>query len=287
LRVLVHERFDLPCGDPWLEATGTPAHAYLDAARQGWREHPEYMDFLDLGSPVWDLKQAERDLYLALLDAVPGLTIGSDTAVLDVGCGIGRMTQPMLDRGATVYGTDGDLESLRRCVWHAAGRAGRLDLFWTSLANLPDVTVDLAFAVEVLPYTPDPAAALRTVASRVRSGGIVFLAMEGRWGWAVSPDAPLQGLDIALSAPGTPGPLAIDDRFVQIFDEAEMRDLVASAGLEPVSLTRSHYFTTGPLEALLPDDLSMEQLQDFEARARVHPVWAPLNRIWVAVARVP
>ncbi len=287
LRALVHERFDLPCGDPWLTGPSSEAHAYLDAAREGWREHPEYMDFLDLGSPVWDLKQAERDLYLALLDDIDGLEIGPETTILDVGCGIGRMTQPMLDRGATVYGCDGDLESLRRCAWHAAGRAGRLDLFWTSLAKLPDVQVDLAFAVEVLPYTPHPGAVLEAMRDRVKPGGHVFLAMEGRWGWATSPDAPMEGLEVALAPPGTPGPLAIDDRYVQILDENEMTALVRDAGLELQSLVRSHYFTTGPLEALLPDDLSMEQLLDFEARARVHPVWAPLNRIWVAVAQVP
>lgn len=275
---LVDRRFDLPCGDPWLLEAGTRGHAYLQAAARSWRDHPEWMDFLDMNSPAWDLKRAERDLYLDVLGPLQDAP-----TVLDVGCGVGRMTQPFLDRGATVFGCDGDLESLRRCAWHAANRAGSLDLFWTSTHALPTVEVDFAMAVEVLCYVEDPGAVLAAMFDRIKPGGHILLTMEARWGWAISPDAPAgEGLDGAL---GDAGPLELSDRFVHVLERDEVASLLEGAGFSIETLLATHYFTTGPLEGLLPDDLSREQLADFEAKARHHPVWAPLNRIWTAVGR--
>jgi SAM-dependent methyltransferase len=239
------------------------------------------MDFLDLGSPAWDIKRAARDLYLhALRPCVEG-----QLTVLDVGCGIGRLTQPLLDRGHTVIGVDGDLQSLQRCAWHAAGRAGALELHWSTPSSLPDVQVDLAVAVEVLCYLEDPAAALAAVVERVRPGGRVFLSMEARWGWAAAPDAPAGGLDVALGE-GTlldlPG-----DRYVHLFDREGMEALLTGAGLEVEVIRPSHYLPDGPLEDLLPTDLTQEVLLALEERFRDHPVWGPMNRIWTAIGRVP
>ena len=59
---LVGKRFSLPCDDEWVRGTSDAEHAYLDGARAGWTDHPEYMDFLDLDSPVAALKRMERDL---------------------------------------------------------------------------------------------------------------------------------------------------------------------------------------------------------------------------------
>ncbi|MCB9673684.1 MAG: class I SAM-dependent methyltransferase [Alphaproteobacteria bacterium] len=277
LRALMGKRFDLPCGDPWLLESGTAGHAYLDGARQAWLDHPEYMDFLAMDSPVWDLKRAERDLYLtALGDRMQAKT------VLDVGCGIGRLTHPFLDAGATVYGCDGDLDSLRRCAWHAAGRAGRLDLFWTSVFALPDVQVDLAIACEVLCYVEDPVPVLEAIRARIKPGGALLLAMEARWGWATSPDAPSEGLDVAL---GLDGPLHIDgDRFVHVLEGEEVDEMLEDAGFTVESRLATHYFTTGPLEALLPTNLTREKLLALEEEARQHRIWGPLNRIWTVIA---
>jgi len=276
LQSLVEKRFGLPCGDPWLTGSGDRGHAYLDAAHQSWRDHPEYMDFLAMSSPIWDLKRAERDLYLHWL----GELLNAPT-VLDIGCGIGRLTQPFLDAGATVYGCDGDLDSLRRCAWHAAGRAGKLDLFWTSVFKLPEVEVDLALAVEVLCYVEDPVPVLRAIRDRIKPGGHLLLAMESRWGWALSPDAPTAGLDVAL---GAAGPLDLDDRFVHVLDGDQVDAMLEEAGFQVRKRIATHYFTTGPLEDLLPSNLSREQLLAYEARARAHPVWGPLNRIWTVLA---
>ncbi|MCB9668547.1 MAG: class I SAM-dependent methyltransferase [Alphaproteobacteria bacterium] len=281
LAPLAGVRFRLPCEDPWLLEEGTPAHTYLEAARAAWEEHEEWMDFLDLGSPAWDIKRAARDLYLEHLEPL----IPEVSTALDLGCGIGRFTQVLLDHGVTVHGIDGDLLSLQRCAWHAVGRAGALDLHWSTARVLPDVQVDLALAVEVLCYLDDPTAALRELAARVRPGGHVFLAMEARWGWAVAQDAPPGGLDVAL---GDGSLLHLEgDRFVHLLDRDGMEALVRDAGLELVTLVATHYTADGPLEDLLTGELSREELLATEARLRAHPVWGPLNRIWTAVARKP
>src|SRR5687768_16750625 len=180
------------------------------------------MDFLDPRSPIHGLKRLERDLYLhhwrAWLDA---------RTVLDVGAGIGRFACTFLDRGATVHAVDADLESLRRLVWHAAGRPGKVDVHWSTVHVLPEVEVDLAVASEVLCYVPDAVSALRGVASRVRPGGTVLLSVEARYGWATAQDAPAEAIEAALGGEGVvslPG-----DRWVRTYDRERVEQLLTDA----------------------------------------------------------
>lgn len=273
----VGKRLFLPCDDPWVRETGDAAHGYLDGARAGWTDHPDYMDFLDPGSPVFALKQLERDLVWHHWERfVEGAT------VLDVGCGIGRFTCPLLDRGATVLAVDPDLESLRRCAWHAAGRPGSIDLHWSSAHVLPAVTVDLAIAAEVLCYVPDAVGGLSAIAARVRPGGTVLLSVEARWGWATAQDAPAAAIAAALDGDGVvalPG-----DRWVRTYEAAEVEELCAAADLEVVSLVPSHWIPDGPLEDVAPASLDLAGLLAWEERCRAHPVWGPLHRLWLCAA---
>lgn len=278
---LVGMPFDLPCDDPWLQQEGTPGHTYLEAAAEAWREHPEWMDFLDLGSPVYDLKRAERDLYLHAWRGFRGAR-----RLMDLGCGIGRMTMPFLDRGATVFGVDGDLESLRRCAWHAAGRAGRLDLSWSSVHRLPDEgDLDAIIACEVLCYVPDVAPVLSSLRERLRPGGALLLSWEAPWGWAAAEDAPSEALQQALAGPGVldlPG-----ERWVRTLDADGLRTLFTDAGFEVTDVLPTHYVPDGPLERCLGPSTSLEELLAIEESCRTHPVWAPLNRIHTVTAVRP
>lgn len=278
---LVEVEFDLPCEDPWLVEAGTSGHAYLEAARRGWDDHPDWMDFLDMHSPVYDLKRAERDLYLH--EWKPWL---GAKRVLDVGCGIGRMTHPFLDRGATVVGVDGDIGSLRRCAWHAAGRGGALDLHWSSARRLPEEgDFDVVVSCEVLCYVPEAAEVLAQIARRLRPGGALLLSWEAPWGWATAEDAPSGALDHALRGAGVidlPG-----DRWVRTVDRAELAGLLEGAGLEVRAIQPTHYGPDGPLERCLDLDLDLERLLAVERACRNHPVWAPLHRIWTATAVRP
>ena len=279
LRPWIGQAILLPCGDPALERLERDEHTYLRSAAEAWQDHPEWMDFLDQTSPAWDIKRAARDLYLDLLEP----HLGRARTALDFGCGIGRMATGLLDRGFTVHGVDGDLQSLQRFAWHAAGRPGSVDLYWTTDAHLPDVQVDLLLAVEVLCYFAAPELALARLVDRLRPGGIALISMEARYGWSTAPDAPLGGLDAALDSASL---LHLDDdRYVQLYDEARMRSLLATAGLEPIELVPTHYVIDGPFEGLLPETASRESIRVIERRMREHPVYGPLNRIWTAIAR--
>ena len=78
---------------------------------------------------------AQRDF---ILQHAPGRRF---RRVMDIGCGVGRFVQPMVQAGLSVWAVDPDLASLHRCVWHAAGGAGALDVHWSRVHTLPEVTV--------------------------------------------------------------------------------------------------------------------------------------------------
>lgn len=280
LALLEGVAFRLPCGDSWIKRGHSPEHTYLDEALEAWTENPEWMDFLALDSPANDLKRASRDVYLhhwaEYLDA---------ERVLDVGCGIGRLTHPFLDRGATVIGVDADLGSLQRCAWYAARRAGRLDLHWTSTSALPIIEpVDVIVACESLCYVPDLESVLPSLLRRLKSGGAFLLSMEAEFGWAVAPDAPSDALDFALSGETVDAP---GDRWVRTLGRDALQKLLENAGFLVEDIVATHYLVDGPLEAVMPSASSLEELLAAEELCRQHPVWAPLNRIWTAVARRP
>lgn len=271
--------FDLPAEDPFVAGSGDAEHAYVDASTAAWDEHAEWMDFLEEDSPAHGLKKAERDLcmhhWAPWLDA---------ERVLDVGCGVGRFAVPLLDRGAEVIGVDPDLTSLRHCAWHAAGRAGRLDLHWSSAHALPAGPVDLAIAAEVLCYVPDAGGALAAMCAQVRPGGAVLITVEARWGWAATQDTPEGTLDEALDGTGVldvPG-----DRWVRTYEAADVEALLRGAGLEPAHLVPTHWITDGPLEAAA-GSMDLRELLQAEERCRAHPVWGPLHRLWLAVGIKP
>ncbi len=275
---LVGERFYLQCDDPWLLEEGTDAHMYLEAAQLAWKQHPEWMDFLDTDSPIHALKEAERDLYLH-----HWADYRSASRILDIGCGIGRFTLPFLDQGATVVAVDGDLESLRRLVWHAAGRRGQLDVYWSSFDALPAVEpFDLVIAAEALCYHPNPKPILTNLLANMTQDGHLLLSWEAPYAWAAAEDAPAGGIEAAFDGPGV---VHVEgERWLRTHSEETLGQLLEECGLRMISCIPTHYTTDGPLEQCLPDDLSLEQLLAFEERCRTHPVWSPLNRIWTVVA---
>jgi len=281
LKPLRGKAFRLSPDDPWVERRDDTGHAYLHGADRGWVEHPEYMDFLDERSPIHGLKQAERDLVWHHWE--PWVQGGR---VLDVGCGIGRFTLPLLDKGYDVVAVDADLASLHRLVWHAVGRNGSLDVHWSSAHVLPEGPFDIVIASEVLCYVPDTVGALQAIRDRLAPGGRLLLSMEARWGWALAEDAPEGGLAMALDGDGVldlPG-----ERWVRTVDEASLRGLLAEAGFQVDALHPSHWIPDGPLEGVSPAELTLEQLVAWEERCAAHPVYGPLHRLWlVAASPVP
>lgn len=274
--------FDLPPGDPRLRhvdrggAATTPAMANLVGAVNAWEDWPRHMDFLDEASPMHAGKLLERSLYLHHWR--PFLVAAG--RILDLGGGIGRFTMPCLDARKDVELVDPDLRALRRAVSHAAGRPGRLDVHWTTGEALPDLPlVDAVIAAEVLNYVDDAEAIVAAIDRVLKPDGTLLLSVEARWGWPFATDVPAGTLETALEG----GTLHVDaDRHVRTFDAEDVRDLLD--GWEVLSLVPSHYIFGGPFErAARHEDIA--EILHLEDRLRAHPVYAPLNRAWTAVAR--
>ncbi len=276
--------FTMPSEDPRLEPLfygGEPPsdalHNLVGAATL-WSSDPDWMDLLDPGSPAHDSKLLERDLYLHHWRR----HLQGRQRVLDLGGGAGRFTQWLLARGCEVELADPDLRSLWRTLGHVAGGPGRLDLHWTTGEHLPALRpVDLVLAVEVLCYAEDPAAIVQRVRRLLQPGGLFLLSVEARYGWAMALDAPAGCLE-ALFTDGLvflPG-----DRWVRTFQEQDLRQLLS--GFEILLLEPTHYATSGPFEAAA-DVQDLQDLLRWEERCRDHPLTAPWNRAWTAVARKP
>lgn len=276
--------FDLAPGDPRLpplfrgEPAPIPPLENLVGAFHAWSQHPAYMDFLDPRSPNHEAKLTERAIYLDLW--APHLP-ASPARVLDAGGGIGRFTTWFLDRGDDVFHVEPDLRSLWRAIWHAAGRRGRLEAFWTTVEHLPPLApMDVIVAAELLCYVADPAAAVDALAEALKPGGLLLASVEARWGWAFSQDAPPGTLDAWLGdgIVHVPG-----DRWVRTFEADAFRAVLAPR-FDLISLTPTHYGFSGAFEAVA-GTLDEAGALALDARLREHPRGRDLNRAWVAVAR--
>lgn len=277
--------FELPPGDPRLpaihrgEPSPSPPLDNLQGAVQYWDEHPEWMAFLEPDSPIHRDKLIERALYLDRWQ--PHLPVGC--RVLDLGGGIGRFTTWLLDHQCEVELVDPDLRSLWRAVSFAAGRPGALDVHWTTGERMPPLDpVDVVLACEVFNYVEDPSRVLRQLVHRLKPSGILLVSVEARWGWAMAADAHPGTIDAFFSGVvHVPG-----DVWVRTYTEADFRALL-SPYFEILELIPSHYAFSGPFE--LASDLQRLTVREallLEQRLREHPVSGPLNRAWMAVARL-
>jgi SAM-dependent methyltransferase len=114
-----------------------------------------------------------------ILEARRRLTAGGAVRVLEIGCGIGLLTQRLRPLLTHVWGIDPSISSLGQ----AAAPGGYLiaaDGFCTPFA---DETFDLAIAVCVLHHVPvDQRAAFLAEAARItRRGGLVLLCEHNPW----------------------------------------------------------------------------------------------------------
>lgn len=101
--------------------------------------------------------------------------ISSDKIVLDAGCGNGRYTNQAAQLGATVIGVD--LGFGVKSAYKHTKKKQNIHIIQGDLFKLPfkDQTFDSAFSNGVLMHTGDANKAFKSVASKVKSGG-VFVA---------------------------------------------------------------------------------------------------------------
>ena len=105
-----------------------------------------------------------------------GLTITREDAVLDIGCGVGRLTRALAAQAGRVYGLDVSEEMLRRAREHNRELP---DVEWVhgngrDLAAIADESVDGCFSHVVFQHIPDPEITLsyvRDMGRVLRPGG--------------------------------------------------------------------------------------------------------------------
>jgi SAM-dependent methyltransferase len=131
---------------------------------------------LDYGNPdlprFW--AEGQRDLDL-LLDAV-GARLEPTDAVLEIGCGVGRLTRCLADRAASVRALDVSARMLELAREHNP-ELGNVEWILgdgTSLAQIESSSADACVSHVVFQHIPDPAITLgyvREIGRVLRPGG--------------------------------------------------------------------------------------------------------------------
>src|SRR3954449_13603808 len=141
------------------------------------REDPFFFvdDRLDYRSPDLERFWAGGEEALdALLAAVGAPAIESHHTVLDLGCGVGRITRPLSARAGRVVALDVSAAMLARAR-ELNGHLTNVEWVQGDGHTLPDTPVDVAVSFVVLQHVPDP----RITLGYVRELGRVLD------GWAV------------------------------------------------------------------------------------------------------
>jgi len=254
----------------------TPPLENLEGMIRYWEEHPEWMDMLNPDSPVFHDKKIECDLYLNFWNDV----FPTNQRVLDMGGGVGRITQLLLEQHCSVELVDPDLRSLWRALSAAAGGPGFIDVHWSTGEKIPDLgPFDAAVACEVLNYVENPQLIVQKIHQNLKKDGVFLLSVEARWGWALSSDVAEGSIEAFFNDGIVHVP---HDRWIRTYTHDSLKKLLSD--FSSVEIQPSHYAFSGPFEmatGLLP---SAEAI-DIEERFRQHPIASKLNRAWMAIAK--
>ncbi len=111
-----------------------------------------------------------------------GAPLESADAILDFGCGCGRVVRHWSRLAAAVHGTDHDRPAIEWCRANLAFGSFEVNLLEPPLAYRDDV-FDLVYAISVFTHTSEAAqrAWLADLARVVRPGGHLLLTTHGEW----------------------------------------------------------------------------------------------------------
>ena len=102
--------------------------------------------------------------------------------ILDIGCGGGLRSEPMVRMGADVLGADASEKNIGIAKAHAAGSGVPVDYRAVTAEALAEAgeTFDVVLNMEVVEHVSDVDFFLGTCASMVRPGGMMFVATINR-----------------------------------------------------------------------------------------------------------
>ena len=156
--------------------------------------------------------------------------------VVDVGCGVGRWAERLLDAGYAVTGIEPSPGMLDRAVRRLGDRP--LHRFTLVRQRVEDVVLtpqsaDAVLAMGSLQYTEDPAREVDRLARALRPGGVLMVLVDGLQALVlelVAAGRTEEALDRATSRRGvwTVGGLAAD---LHLLDAATLRRAFLEAGL--------------------------------------------------------
>nr|CAD6597490.1 bifunctional 2-polyprenyl-6-hydroxyphenol methylase/3-demethylubiquinol 3-O-methyltransferase UbiG [Rhizobium sp. TCK] len=106
----------------------------------------------------------------------------SGLRVLDIGCGGGLLSEPVARMGATVVGADPSEKNIRIAQTHAAETGVEIDYRAVTAERLAETgeMFDVVLNMEVVEHVADVDFFMRTCASMVKPGGLMFVATINR-----------------------------------------------------------------------------------------------------------
>ena len=138
---------------------------------------------------VYEQDGVEGAIYRKRLDIVlrwiEELAIPTGQKVLEIGCGAGRCTVALAQRGYLIHAMD-SVEGMLNSTQEHAIEAGVSSSVTTSLGDahnlpFPDRSFGLVLAIGVIPYLQFPQKGLSEMARVLRPGGFVLVTAGNRW----------------------------------------------------------------------------------------------------------
>jgi len=121
----------------------------------------------------------------ALEDVIARLNIGPGKRLLDLGCGVGMISEHISDvTGASVVGLDYAPEAVKAALDRTVEKRSRLDFVQGDMndLNLEPASFDAAMSLDTLYWAVDLEATVAKLAEAVKPGGqICIFMMQGAW----------------------------------------------------------------------------------------------------------
>lgn len=177
--------------------------------------------------------------FLSVLD----IEVGREDTVVDIGCGLGRLSRALAARAGRVIGLDVSAEMVARARELNAGVANVefAQGDGTTLRPLGDASVDGCFSHVVFQHIPDPAVTLgyvREMGRVLRPGGWAAFQVSNDPGVHRPPDSRLYRLRAALRREGAGK--AQPEWVGSAVDLDELRMVAGGAGLEIERVLAAH-----------------------------------------------